>query len=74
MMKLKLRAIGNSIGVILPKDLLSKLRVEKDDSLYIIETSNGFSLSPYDKDFDQAMNIAEKVMRRDRDVLKKLSE
>ncbi|QQR91329.1 MAG: AbrB/MazE/SpoVT family DNA-binding domain-containing protein [Myxococcales bacterium] len=74
MAKLKVTAIGNSSGVILPNDLLAKLRVNRGDHLYLIETPSGFELSPYDPDFEEQMEAAEKIMRRDRTVLKKLSE
>lgn len=71
---LKLTTIGNSIGIILPKEVLEKLRVTKGDTLFAIETPNGFELTPYNPEFAKQMEIAEKVMREDRDVLKKLAE
>lgn len=71
---LKLTAIGNSTGVILPKELLHRLRVDKGDSLYIVETPNGIELTAYDPEFAEQMEAAEKVMRQDRDVLKRLAE
>lgn len=72
--KLKITTIGNSVGVVLPKEILERLRVEKGDTLYAIETPNGIELTPYDAEFAEAMAIAEKVMREDRDVLRKLAE
>jgi len=71
---LKLTAIGNSTGVILPKELLHRLRVNKGDSLYVVETPNGIELTAYDPEFAEQMEAAEKVMRQDRDVLKRLAE
>ena len=73
-MKLKVTTVGNSTGVILPKELLEKLRISKGDSLYVTETPRGVELSPYDAEFAKQMEIAESVMREDRDVLKKLAE
>ena len=73
MTSLKVTTIGNSVGVVLPKDVLTKLRVSKGDTLYAIETPNGIELSPYDPDFVAQMDGAEKIMREDRDVLKKLA-
>ncbi|PSB12729.1 AbrB/MazE/SpoVT family DNA-binding domain-containing protein [Pleurocapsa sp. CCALA 161] len=73
-MKLKVTTIGNSTGVILPKKLLEKLRISKGDTLYVTETSRGVELSPYDQDFATQMEIAESIMREDRDVLRKLAE
>ena len=71
---LKLTTIGNSVGVVLSKELLSKLRSEKGDLLYVTETPNGIELSPYDPEFALQMELAEEIMREDRDVLKKLAE
>ena len=66
--------IGNSTGVVLPKELLQRLRVEKGDTLFVLETPHGIELVPYDPDFAAQMEAAERVMREDRDVLKKLAE
>ena len=74
MSMLKLTTIGNSVGVVLPKDLLARLRVGKGDTLYAVETPNGVELTPYDPDFATQMEAAEAIMREDRDVLKKLAE
>ena len=73
-MKLKVTTIGNSTGVIMPKELLEKLRVGKGDTLFVTETANGVELSPYDKELAYQMEIVESIMREDRDVLKKLAE
>jgi putative addiction module antidote len=74
MQPLKLTTIGNSIGVVLSKELLTKLRSGKGDMLYVTETPNGIELSPYDPEFAQQMELAEEIMREDRDVLKKLAK
>ena len=74
MMNLKLTTIGNSTGIVLPKEILSKLHVQKGDSLYVVETPNGIELTPYDPDFAEQMETAEQIMREDRDALKKLAE
>lgn len=71
---LKVTTVGNSVGVILPKEILERLRVGKGDSLYVIETKNGIQLTAYDPAFAQQVEIAERVMREDRDALKKLAE
>jgi putative addiction module antidote len=60
--------------VILPKELLERLRVGKGDSLYVIETKQGIELTPYNPEFAQQMDAAERVMREDRDALRKLAE
>jgi len=73
-MKLKVTAIGNSAGVILPKELLARLRVEKGDELYAVETPDGVRLTTYDPVFAAQMEVAERIMREDRDVLRKLAQ
>lgn len=70
---LKLTAIGNSLGVVLPRELLSKLRVEKGDVLYVIETSDGIELTPYDPELARQLEAADVVMKENRDVLRKLA-
>ena len=71
---LKVTTVGNSVGVILPKELLERLRVGKGDSLYVIETKQGIELTPYNPEFASQMEAAERVMREDRDALRKLAE
>jgi putative addiction module antidote len=73
-MKLKITAIGNSAGVILPKELLARLRVEKGDELYALETPDGIRLTTYDPVFAAQMEVAEQVMREHRDLLRRLAE
>ncbi|GGK13869.1 transcriptional regulator [Luteimonas terricola] len=72
-MKLKITAIGNSAGVILPKDLLARLRLEKGDTLYALETPDGVRLTAFDPELAAQMDVAEDIMRKDRDVLRKLA-
>lgn len=71
--KLRLTTVGNSTGVVLPRDLLEKLRVDRGDELFVLETPDGIRLTPYDPEFDRQMDVAEKVMREDRDLLRKLA-
>ena len=73
-MKLKITTIGNSAGVILPRELLSRLRVAKGDSLYATELSDGIKLTPFDPELAGQMEIAERVMRKRRALLNKLSK
>jgi putative addiction module antidote len=72
--KLKVTTVGSSAGVVLPKEILAKLRVSKGDTLFVSETPNGIELRSYDEEFSEQMTIAERVMREDRDVLRKLAE
>jgi putative addiction module antidote len=71
---LKISTVGKSAGVILPKEILERLRVSKGDELYLVEESDGFKLTPYNRDFVEQMKKAEGIMREDRDVLKVLAE
>jgi putative addiction module antidote len=74
MTTLKITAIGNSLGVILPKEVLAKLHVDKGDTLHVSETPDGFEIRPYDEKFARHMEAAEQIMREDRDVLRRLAE
>jgi putative addiction module antidote len=71
---LKLTTIGNSTGLILPRELLEQLNVEKGDTLYVLKTPNGIELTPFDPGFARQMSVAERIMREDRDILRKLAE
>jgi putative addiction module antidote len=70
----KVTAIGNSTGIILPRELLERLRVQRGDRLNVVETPNGIELSPYDAEFAARMDLAEQIMREDRDVLRRLAQ
>ncbi len=72
--KLKITTVGSSVGVVLPKEILAKLRVEKGDTLYVTETPDGIELRAFDEEFAEDMAIAERVMRENRDLLRKLAE
>lgn len=71
---LKLVKIGNSTGVILPKELLARLRVELGDTLYATESPDGVRLTASNPDFEVKMKLAEKIMREDRDILRVLAQ
>ncbi|MGY0558341.1 AbrB/MazE/SpoVT family DNA-binding domain-containing protein [Lysobacter sp. A421] len=73
-MKLKITTIGNSAGIILPKELLARLRLEKGDELFVLETPDGVKLTVYDPTLAAQMEVAERIMREDRDVLRKLAQ
>jgi putative addiction module antidote len=70
----KVTSIGNSTGIILSKEILTKLRVEKGDQLFVTETPDGIELSAYRPDFAEKMEVAKKIMRENRDVLRRLAE
>lgn len=64
--KLKVTTVGNSLGVVLPKELLARLRIEKGDLLFITEVPGGIKLMPHDPAFEEQMTVANGVMRRRR--------
>lgn len=72
-MKLRITTIGNSSGVILPKELLARLRLEKGDELHALETPDGIRLTVFDPTLAEQMDVAEQIMREDRQVLHKLA-
>jgi putative addiction module antidote len=72
--KLKIRKFGNSAGVILPKELLSRMRVGEGDTLYATDAPDGVRLTAADPDFEEKMGLAEKIMRQDRDILRVLAK
>jgi putative addiction module antidote len=74
MTALTIRKIGNSEGVILPKEILAKMHVSEGDRVFVTEAPGGFYVRNYDPVFEQQMSVAEGIMREDRDVLKKLAE
>ena len=74
MSTLKLTQIGNSVGVILPKEILARLKLEKGDSVYVTDAANGVMLTPYSPDFETQMTAARNVMKRRRNVLRELAK
>ncbi len=74
MSALKLTQIGNSVGVILPKELLARLKLEKGDTVFWSEAANGVMLTPYSAEFETQMAAARRVMKKRRDVLRELAK
>ena len=74
MTTLKLTQIGNSLGVILPKELLAKLKVGKGDEIFLTESPDGFRITPHDAEFERQMQAAEKIMKKRRNVLRELAK
>lgn len=73
-MPVKITKVGNSAGIILPKELLSRLRAGVGDTLYVTEAPDGIRLTAADPDFAEKMAAAERVMREDRDILRELAK
>jgi putative addiction module antidote len=74
MLKVKITAIGNSMGIVLPKEALTKLRADKGDVLYLVDTPEGLTLTPYQQDFSAQLDAAEKVMKKYRNALHELAK
>lgn len=75
MSALKLTQIGNSVGVVLPKEVLARLRLEKGDTVFVTETANGgVTLTPYDPSLDEQLEIGREFMREFRDTFHQLAK
>jgi putative addiction module antidote len=74
MVKLKLTTVGSSTGVVLPKEVLARLKVQKGDTLFLTDSPDGYRITPYDPEFEQQMELARRVMRERRNVLKELAK
>jgi putative addiction module antidote len=72
-MRATVTQIGNSTGIILPKEAAARLKVKKGDSVYLTETPDGYSLTPYDPDFEDQMKAARRGMKKYRNALRELA-
>ena len=74
MQALKLTQIGNSVGLILSKEVLARLKLEKGDTVYLTDAPGSVNISPNNPDFATQMELARQLMREHRDVLKELAK
>ena len=75
MLALKLRKIGNSLGVVIPKEALAALKAAEGDVIYLTDSPDGgFRITPLDEEFGNQFKQAERIMREDRDVLRELAK
>ena len=74
MLKVKVTTVGSSVGVILPKEALNRMKAKKGDVLYLVETPDGYELTPYDKSFVEQLEATENVMGRYRNALSELAK
>jgi putative addiction module antidote len=74
MVQLTVRKVGNSLGVILPAEAATVLRVDEGDTLYLTEAPGGYRITGYDPEFEKAMAVAEDVMKRYRNALRELAK
>lgn len=74
MTTLKVRAIGNSLGVVIPKEVLDRLRLGKDDELYLVDTSEGVELRPYDPSVAEQVERGRRIAKKYRSALHELAK
>ncbi len=73
MFRLKLRRVGNSTGLVLPKEMLKRLNVRDGDELFLTETQEGFLVTPYDPVFEEQMEKATRILKKRRNALRALA-
>lgn len=74
MEKLKIRKIGNSLGTILPNDVLRALHLKEGDTVYLTRDANGIHITPFDPEFDASMEAFEEGRRAYRNALRELAK
>jgi putative addiction module antidote len=74
MQTLKLIQIGNSVGVVLPKEILAQMNVDKGDSLFLSAAPNGMRITTTNPEFEEQMTAARSIMKKRRDVLAELAK
>lgn len=73
-MQLKIRKVGNSLGVILPREVVARLKVMEGDNLNLTEGPEDYRLSAYDPEIARQVEVGEKIMRRYRNTLRELAK
>ena len=73
-LELKIREVGNSVGVVLPKEVLTHLKVSEGDTVTLTETQDGVRLSAADPEFAKTMAVFESLNRRYRNALRELAK
>jgi putative addiction module antidote len=74
MLKVKVTPVGNSMGILLPKEALNKLKAERGDTLYLLEGPEGYTLTPYEPDFEEQVTAARGIMKRYKNALHELAK
>lgn len=74
MSALKLSQIGNSLGVILPKEVLARLKLVKGDTVFLTEAANGITLTPYDPELEEQLKLGREFMHDYRDTFHQLAK
>jgi len=68
------RKIGNSLGIIIPADVVSRLNVSEGDRIFLTESPDGVKLTAYDEDIAKQIEVGERIMRENREVLRRLAQ
>ena len=71
---LKITQIGKSLGLVLPRGIVERLRLAKGDSVSVVQTPHGIEITPFDPDFDKKLEAARKVAKRNRNALRALAK
>lgn len=75
MVTLKVRKVGNSLGLVLPKEVIGRLRTAEGEEVFLVEgPNNTYRLTPFDPGFEKKMAKAEQIMTRYRNTLRVLSK
>ena len=74
MVALKLTTVGTSTGLVLPREMLSRLKVAKGDTLFAVETPSGYLLTPYNPDIEEQLDLGRELMGDYRDTLRALAK
>ena len=74
MATLKLTAVGTSTGLVIPKEMLSRLKLGRGDKLFVVETPSGYLLTPYDPGIEEDLEIGRRVMKKYRDALRAMAK
>ncbi|NMG16117.1 AbrB/MazE/SpoVT family DNA-binding domain-containing protein [Aromatoleum bremense] len=71
---LKLTQIGNSVGLVLPKEMLARLKLEKGDTVFVTESPDGYTITPYDPTLAEQLDAGREFMREFRDTFHELAK
>lgn len=74
MVSLKVTKLGESVGIILPKDVLERVKLSEGDTVFLTESQEGLRITSYDPGFEEQMSHARKFMREKRDALRELAK
>jgi len=74
MVSLKVRKLGESVGIILPNDVLERVKLSEGDTVFLTESSEGLRITSYDPQIEEQMTHARKFMRERRDALRELAK